>query len=160
MPITTAILAAQPIFKGLSAAHLELLLNNSMEVEFPAGKSIFVEGELANRFYLVLKGEVALESTAKGKAGAPQLIQTIGAGDLLGWSWLFPPYFWRFDARAVKATKAIFIYGTRVRELCESDLKFGFELMRRMTEVVIGRLQSTRSQLLKQTRQPRRATRK
>jgi len=152
MSITSATLAAQPFFKGLSASQLDPLLSNAMAVEFPAGKSIFIEGELANRFYLVLEGEVALESAAKDKAGGPQLIQTLGAGDVLGWSWLLPPYFWRFDARAVKPTKAIFIYGTRVRELCENDPKLGFELMRRTAEVVIGRLQSTRHQLLEQTR--------
>ena len=151
MPITTATLAAQPFFKGLPASRLDLLLSNSMEVEFPAGKSIFVEGELANRFYLVLEGEVALESAAKDKIGLRRLIQTIGAGDVLGWSWLFPPYFWRFDARAVKTTRAIFFYGTRVRELCESDPRLGYELMTRTAEVVIGRLQATRRQLVGQT---------
>lgn len=151
MPITTATLAAQPFFKGLSAPQLDLLLNNSMAVEFPAGRSIFVEGELANRFYLVLAGEVALEAAAPDKAGGPHLIQTLGAGDVLGWSWLFPPYFWRFDARAVKPTQAIFIYGTRVRELCENDSQLGYELMKRTAEVVIGRLQSTRRQLVERT---------
>ena len=150
MPITQSTLAAQPFFKGLSAPQLAVLLANSMEVEFPAGKSIFKESELANRFYLVLKGQVALESAAKDKKGVPQLIQTIGAGDVLGWSWLFPPYYWRFDARAVKPTKAIFIYGTRVRELCEQDHDLGYELMKRTAEVLIGRLQATRRQLLEQ----------
>jgi len=154
MAITTSTLASQPFFKGLSAPQLDLLLNNSMEVEFPAGKSIFREGELANRFYLVIEGEVALESAPKDKAGVPQLIQTIGAGDVLGWSWLFPPYFWRFDARAVKPTKAIFIYGTRVRELCENDPRLGYELMKRTAEVVIGRLQATRRQLLEPSEKP------
>lgn len=157
MPITTATLAAHPFFKGLPAPQLDLLLNNSMEVEFPAGKSIFVEGEHANRFYLVLEGEVALESSAKDKQGGPRLIQTIGAGDVLGWSWLFPPYFWRFDARAIKPTKAIFIYGTRVRELCENDPKLGYELMKRTAEVVIERLQAARRQLVEQTGKKSRA---
>ncbi|MDD5140292.1 MAG: cyclic nucleotide-binding domain-containing protein [Verrucomicrobiales bacterium] len=151
MQITTSTLAAQPFFRGLSGQQLGLLLNNSMSVEFPAGKSIFREGELANRFYLVIEGEVALESASKEKDGIPRLIQTIGAGDVLGWSWLIPPHFWRFDARAVKPTKAIFIYGTRVRELCENDHDLGYELMKRTAEVVIGRLQSTRHQLLGQS---------
>jgi CRP-like cAMP-binding protein len=150
MQVTTSILAAQPFLKGLSGQQLDLLLNNSIPVEFPAGKSIFREGQLANRFYLILEGEIALESSAREKDGDPDLIQTIGAGEVLGWSWLFPPYFWRFDARAVKPTKAIFIYGTRVRELCESDHDLGYELMKRTAEVVIGRLQATRRQLLGQ----------
>jgi CRP-like cAMP-binding protein len=148
MQINTTTLATQPFLKGLSRQQLDLLFDNSMSVEFPAGKSIFREGQLANRFYLILEGEVALESAAKEKVGDPDLIQTIGAGDVLGWSWLFPPYCWHFDARAVKPTKAIFIYATRVRELCENDHDLGYELMRRMAEVVIERLQATRRQLL------------
>lgn len=154
MPITISSLAAQPFFKGLSAQQLDLLLSNSMAVEFPAGKSIFREGEMANRFYLVIEGAVALEAAAKEKDSVPHLIQTIGAGDVLGWSWLFPPHFWHFDARAVKHTKAIFIYGTRVRELCEHDHDLGYELMKRTAEILIGRLQATRRQLLEQAGKP------
>ena len=144
MQIKTSILASQPLFKGLSGSQLDLILNNSMFVEFPADKSIFREGQLANRFYLILEGEVVLESTAKAKDGKPVQIQTLGAGEALGWSWLFPPYYWHFDARAVKPTKAIFIYGTRVRELCDNDHDLGYELMKRTAEVVIARLQAAR----------------
>jgi CRP/FNR family cyclic AMP-dependent transcriptional regulator len=82
------------------------------------------------------------------------LIQIIGAGDVLGWSWLFPPFCWHFDARAVKPTEAIFIYGTRVRELCDEDHDLGYELMKRTAEVVIRRLQATRRHLLGQTANP------
>jgi CRP-like cAMP-binding protein len=152
MQITTSILAAQPFLKGLSGQHLDLLLGNSMPVEFAAGKPIFREGQMANRFYLILEGEVALESASGEKDGEADLIQTLGAGDVLGWSWLFPPYFWHFDARAVRPVKAIFIYGTRVRELCENDHDFGYELMKRTAGVVIGRLQATRRRLLEQSK--------
>ncbi|HTX21808.1 MAG TPA: Crp/Fnr family transcriptional regulator [Candidatus Aquilonibacter sp.] len=148
MEINATRLAAQPFFKGLSGQHLELLLGNSMPVDFPAGKSIFREGQLANRFYLILEGEVALESAAGEMDGDPELIQTIGAGEVLGWSWLFPPYYWHFDARAVTPVKAVFFYGTRLREQCEHDHEFGYELMKRTAEVVIGRLQATRRRLL------------
>jgi CRP/FNR family cyclic AMP-dependent transcriptional regulator len=148
MQITTATLAAQPFLKGLSGQQLDSLLGNAMSVEFKAGKTIFREGQLANRFYLILEGEVALESLAVEKEGDPELIQTIGAGDVLGWSWLFPPYYWHFDARSVKSTRAIFIYGTRVRELCENDHDLGYELMKRTAEIVIGRLQCARQQLV------------
>ena len=150
MQITSSILAAQPFFKGLSGRQIDLLFANAMPVEFPEGKPIFHEGQLANRFYLILDGEVALESPSAGNDGEASLIQTIGAGDVLGWSWLFPPYYWHFDARAMKPTTAIFIYGTRVRELCENDHDLGYELMRRTAEVVIGRLQSARWRLVGQ----------
>ena len=149
MKIDTTLLAAQPFLKGLSKQQLEMLSNNAMEVEFPTGKMVFNEGLAANRFYIILEGEVALEAPAAKKGGRPQLIQTIKAGDVLGWSWLFPPYHWHFDARAVKPTRAIIFFVTTLRELCERDHSLGYEFMKRVTKVLIKRLQSTRLQLLK-----------
>ena len=70
------------------------------------------------------------------------------AGEVCGWSWLFPPYHWHFDARAVEPTEAIFFYGTRLREQCENDHDLGYELMKRMASVIIRRLQTTRRHLL------------
>jgi CRP/FNR family cyclic AMP-dependent transcriptional regulator len=148
MQIPASILGQQPFFKGLSGQQLDLLYSYSMPVQFPAGKIIFREGQLANRFYLILEGKVALESSMREKGGKPRLVQTLGAGNVLGWSWLFSPYFWHFDARAVKATNAIFIYGTPIRELCETDHDLGYELMKRAAEIVIGRLQAARRRLL------------
>jgi hypothetical protein len=75
------------------------------------------------------------------------VLQTIGANDVLGWSWLFPPYYWHFDARATKPTKAIFFYGTWLRENCERDHDFGYEMMKRMSAIVIQRMQAARKQL-------------
>jgi CRP/FNR family cyclic AMP-dependent transcriptional regulator len=147
MKIDATLLAAQPFLKGLSKQQLEVLSNNAMEVELPAGKIIFNEGIAANRFYIILEGEVALES-ATGKKSS-QLVQTIKAGDVLGWSWLFPPYKWNFAARAVKPTRAIIFFATNLRQLCESDNVLGYELMKRVTKVVIKRMQSARLQLLK-----------
>ena len=149
MKIDTTLLAAQPFLKGLSKQQLELLSNNAMEVEFPAGKMVFNEGLEAHRFYIILEGEVALESPASKRGTRPELIETIKAGDVLGWSWLFPPYRWHFDARAVKPTKAIIFFVTTLREVCESDHSLGYEFMKRVSKVVIKRLQSTRLRLLK-----------
>lgn len=154
MEINIKLLAAQPFLKGLSEQHLQLLVDNTMPAAFPAGKIIFREGQPANRFYLVLEGEITLESSAREKDSPAHLIQTIRAGEVLGWSWLFPPYYWHFDARAVTQVKAIFIYGTRVRELCEDNHDLGYELMKRTSEVVIERLQATRRQLLEQNGNP------
>jgi CRP/FNR family cyclic AMP-dependent transcriptional regulator len=67
---------------------------------------------------------------------------------VLGWSWLFPPYCWQFDARTLEPTEAIFFYGTPLREQCEQDHNFGFEMMKRMTQVIIQRLQGARRLLL------------
>jgi CRP/FNR family cyclic AMP-dependent transcriptional regulator len=149
MKIDPTLLAAQPFLKGFTRQQLELMSNNAMAVEFPAGKTIFDEGLTANRFYVILKGEVALESRSRKKGSRPKLIQTIKAGDVLGWSWLFPPYEWNFAARAVKPTTAIIFFATTIRKQCESDPRYGYELMKRVSKVVIKRLQSTRYQLLK-----------
>ena len=67
---------------------------------------------------------------------------------MLGWSWLFPPYYWHFDARAIEPTDAVFFYGTRLREQSEEDPAFGYELMKRVAAIVIKRLQTTRMQVL------------
>ena len=150
MTIDINLLAAQPFLKGLTKQQIEVLSNNAMEVEFPAGKIIFNEDAEANRFYLILRGEVALESAAAKKNGVPTFIQTIKAGDVVGWSWLFPPYKWHFDARAVKPTKAIIFFATNLRRQCENDPRLGLELMKRVAKVVMTRLQSTRQQLVKQ----------
>ena len=156
MNIDPTLLAAQPFLKGLSKSQLELMSNNAMTVEFPAGKIIFSEGLPANRFYVILKGEVALEAAAAKKGGRARLIQVIMAGDVLGWSWLFPPYKWNFDARAVKPTTAIIFFATTLRKQCETNPAFGYDLMRRVSRVVITRLQATRHQVLKSTKKPAR----
>lgn len=117
-----------------------------MRVHHRAGEIIFHEGEPANRFYLIEQGRVLLESPRREQL--PVTLQVIGSGDVLGWSWLFPPYYWHFDARTVEPTTAIFFYGTRLREQCEQDHDFGYEMMKRMAQVLVQRLQVARSQLL------------
>lgn len=125
----------------MKPAHVDILSECAMETEFAEGQLIFREGDLANRFYLIVDGAVALESGARGRK---VLIETLGRGDALGWSWLFPPYYWHFSARALKPTRAIFFYGTRLRAQCDEDHDFGYELMKRMASVVVRRLQSAR----------------
>ncbi len=140
------LIAEHPFLRGLGAQHQEVLIDCAMLQEFSANENIFREGDLANRFYLIREGKVVLES--KERDEEPILIQTLGDGDVLGWSWLFPPFYWHFDARAVEPTKAIFFYGTRLRERCDEDSALGYELMKRMTGVIIQRLQATRRQLI------------
>jgi CRP/FNR family cyclic AMP-dependent transcriptional regulator len=104
------------------------------------------EGEFANRFYLIESGKIVLESGSG--FGHPMMIETIGPGNLLGWSWMFPPYVWQFTARAVEPTTAIFFYGTILREYCEKDHSLGYELFKRMSIVMMKRLQAARKQML------------
>jgi CRP/FNR family transcriptional regulator, cyclic AMP receptor protein len=142
MQINTSTLADLRFFKGLPEPHLKKFVENAMSAEFRAAEFIFHEGERANCFYVVLDGGVALVSRERA-----QLIETIGPGDLLGWSWLFPPYFWRFSAHAVLPVKAAVFHAAPLREACENDHDFGYELMKRVAEVVVERLQATPYQL-------------
>ena len=137
--------AAHPFLIGVSEHHIRLLADCAMRSHFDAGQVIFREGETANRFYLIERGKVALESSTLGK---PVRIEEIGDGDLLGWSWLFPPYAWHFTARALENTTAIFFYGTVLREYSEKDHSLGFELFKRMSAVMLRRLQAARQKLL------------
>jgi len=137
--------AAHPFLIGMSRHQIRLLIDCALPTRFSAGQQIFRTGETANRFYLIEQGSVALETVSI--ADSPVLIDTVGAGDLLGWSWLFPPYLWHFDARALEPTTAIFFYGTVLREYCERDPALGYELFKRMSEVMIRRLQAARVKL-------------
>jgi CRP/FNR family transcriptional regulator, cyclic AMP receptor protein len=135
-----------PFLAGMSRKHLALLTDCAMPVQFKKGRMIFREGEIANRFYLIETGKVILESS--GGLGDPVVIDTIGAGDLLGWSWMFPPHTWHFTARAVAQTSAIFFYGTILRQYCEKDHSLGYELLKRMTGVMNRRMQAARNKML------------
>jgi len=135
-----------PFFRSMSAEHLGLVSQRAEETTFKAGEVIFREGEPANRFYLIEEGAVALES-AGGHRGHVQ-IQTVGSGDVLGWSWLFTPFTWHFQARALQPTRAIALDGAPLLVLCNRDPHFGFELMKRVSQVVIQRLQAARRRQL------------
>ena len=145
--------AAHPFLVGISARHIRLLADCAMRSQFPAGQVIFQKGETANRFYLIESGKVALESSTGDEVVR---IDEVGAGDLLGWSWIFPPYVWHFDARAIESTEAIFLYGTILREYCENDPALGYELFRRMSEVMMRRLQAARVKLSEAMKNPSR----
>jgi CRP/FNR family transcriptional regulator, cyclic AMP receptor protein len=136
---------AHPFLIGMNEHHVRLLADCAMRSHFRAGEVVFREGEMANRFYLIERGKVALESSTLGD---PVTIDKIGDGDLLGWSWLFPPYAWHFTARALTETTALFFYGTVLREYCEKDHSLGFELFKRMSVVMLRRLQGAREKLL------------
>ena len=138
--------ALHPFLVGMNHKQLALLTDCAMVVQFKKGQVIFREGESANRFYLIETGKVILESS--GALGDPVVIDTIGAGDLLGWSWMFPPYVWHFTARATEPTAAIFFYGTILREYCERDHSLGYELFKRMGAVMIKRLQAARTKMV------------
>lgn len=144
---TTADHAVHPFLSGMSQKHLELLQRASTYAEFGSGDVIFREGAPANSFYLIQHGKVGLEADMNGEGLVQVAVLTDGAP--LGWSWMFPPYIWHFHARALQRTTATFYDAKVLRELCEEDHDFGYELMQRISQVMLERLQSTRCELLK-----------
>ena len=140
------ILAEHPFLKGLDVQYLKLLVGCASNVRFNAGQFIFREGEEANEFYMIRQGKVALEIL--GAERGPITVQTVGEGDVLGWSWLIPPYRWRFNARALELTRAIALDGKCLRTKSEEDRNFGYELLKRFSSIIVERLEATRLQLL------------
>jgi CRP-like cAMP-binding protein len=139
-------LASQPFFAGLSEPHLAVLTGCTSNAVFDAGDLVFREGQLADRFYLLRHGRVGLEVFSP--AGGPLTIETLDAGEVLGFSWLFPPYKSRFDARALTLVRALSLDGACLRRKCEEDKALGYELVKRFATLIISRLESTRLQLL------------
>ncbi len=135
-----------PFLAGMKPRHLELLAGCAMPARFGPGEVIFREGDIANRFYLIENGGIALETKVHD---TPVYIETLAAGDVLGWSWLYEPYLWHFDAVTFATTDAVFFYGTRLREMCDQDHELGYELMKRVSNTIIARLQSTQRELTK-----------
>lgn len=145
VPAELAEVAEHPFLRGLAKRHLKVLATCAMRLHFAPGDVIFRAGDPANRFYLLISGKVALTAQQDERTVT---VQTIGAGDVLGWSWLFPPYYTHFEAVALESTEAMFFYGTRLRDLCEHDHSLGWEILRRISEIVIQRLHATQKQLI------------
>ena len=130
----------------LPSEYLALLAGCAANVGFPEGAFLFREGSPADRCFLLREGKVALEITAGGRG--PLIIQTVGAGEVTGFSWLLEPHLWQFDGRAIEPVSAIALNGGCVRAKCEDEPRLGFELMRRFANLAAGRLQSARLRLL------------
>ena len=141
---TAANLGRQQFFRGIPWPQLEALAAVAACADFAAEEVIFREGEEANRFFLLLSGKVALETTAVARRVQ---LQTIGVGEALGWSWVFPPFQWQFTARALEPVHAFFFHAPTLRQRLDEDPILGHAVMRRVAEVLLERLQATRSRL-------------
>jgi CRP-like cAMP-binding protein len=140
------IIADHPFFADLDAQYTKILVGCASNVRFDAGVYIFKEGEEANEFFLIRRGRVALEIFAPQRK--PAIIATLGEGEILGWSWLLPPYHWRFHARVVEPTRAIALDGKCLRAKCEENHDLGYELLKRFAKIIERRLEAARLQLM------------
>jgi CRP/FNR family cyclic AMP-dependent transcriptional regulator len=140
------LIAQHPLFAGLNSSHLLLMTQSAMIINYEIGQQIFKQGDPANRFYLILEGRVAIETETKEHVTVA--LPKFGPGTDLGWSWLVPPHYLHFSALAIEPTKAIFFYGTRLRQQCEDDSEFGYELMKRVATLAVQNLESIHKNLM------------
>jgi CRP-like cAMP-binding protein len=140
------IVAEHPFFTGLNGDFTKLLVGCAANVRFEPGSYIFREGGEANHFYLIRSGKVALEMVTPHNH--PMRVYTVAEGDILGWSWLLPPYHWRFHAHAMEDTRAIALDGRCIRNKCELNHELGYQLFQRVAQVISKRLEATCFQLL------------
>ena len=143
---TQTALAEHPFVQGMDPKHLKMMADIVGYQHFDAGKRIFQEGEAAERLYLVVRGTVSLEVFHLNQGTIP--IQTVGAGEVLGSSWFVPPYRWKFDAKAEKATDAL-VFDTRLLlDMFDKHNDFGYEFMKRMAMIVDQRVNAAKEQLM------------
>ena len=140
------IVQEHPFFAGLHARFGNLVTGCARNVRFEAGQYLLHEGDAADQFYLLRHGRVALETAAPGRGALT--IQTAGAGEIVGVSWLIPPYRWTYDARALELVRAIALDARCLRDKCDADHDLGYEMMKRFVPILVQRLQATRLQIL------------
>jgi CRP/FNR family transcriptional regulator, cyclic AMP receptor protein len=143
-----AYLAQHPFFKDLSVQYLQLLTKHASVVQASAQQRVFKQDTDANHFYIVRTGKIALEIPAI--SGEPLRAQTVGDSQILGWSWLIPPFRWLFDARALVPSTLIAFDGAALRAACDADPKLGYDLLRKFAVLMADRLSASRAAAIAQ----------
>ena len=138
--------AQHEFLRGLSERHRLLLASGARPFTAKPGQVLAREGESAHAFFLIRSGQVALESALPGSDGL--LIQQVGPGEIVGWSWLVPPHKWQFSCRAVDAVEGISFDAEWLRDLCERDESLGYRLLKQLVIVITQRLANTRRHLV------------
>ena len=138
-------LPEHPFFQGLDQQAVALLSGCAKNVHFRPGQYLFREGEGADTFFVIRSGRVAIEMRMPTEE---VVLDTAHEGDVVGWSWLIPPYRWTFDACATEETSAIAFDGQCLRGKCETDPALGYALLQRVVQVLSNRLHSARVRLL------------
>ncbi|MGB2634444.1 MAG: cyclic nucleotide-binding domain-containing protein [Candidatus Acidiferrum sp.] len=140
------IIAEHPFFAGIDHGFTDLMVSCASNMRFKAGTYILKEGDSANTFYLVRDGRVAVEVVAPQRK--PIIVSTLGVGEIVGWSWLLPPFQWKFHARAVDDVRAIALDGKCLRAKCDENHDLGYAVLMRFARIMEKRLEATRLQLL------------
>jgi CRP/FNR family cyclic AMP-dependent transcriptional regulator len=142
----TELIHELPALQSLTPAHRETLAGCARNQVFASGEEIMREGAAADAFYIVRAGGVAIVTPVPGRGEIT--IETLHAGELLGWSWLVEPYRNAFGARALGSTRVLALDGVCLRGKCEADPALGYELLKLLASVFAQRLRDTRVRLL------------
>jgi CRP-like cAMP-binding protein len=145
MKTISDILNEHPFFRGLSPDYLQLIAGCGIIRHFDEGAVIAREGEPANNFYVLRQGKINIETYVNVRGAV--VLETI-EHDVVGWSWLFPPYQWTFDVRAASPVSVIALDGACLRGKCDQDPAMGYALMKQFARLVSKRLGATRMRLL------------
>lgn len=140
------LLEEHAFFADLDPAAIKFIATCGENVVFDSGDFIAHEGESADKFYIIREGKVAVQMHAPNRGAIT--LQTLDAGEVVGWSWLFPPYEWCFDIKALQPTRAIALDGRCLRKKCEEDHELGYQLMKRFSQFMVQRIKATRMQVL------------
>jgi CRP/FNR family transcriptional regulator, cyclic AMP receptor protein len=140
------LVSAHPLLAGLPGDAVANVAGCARNVAFERGSLLLAENDPADTLYLLRRGSVSIEIHAPGRG--PIVIETVGPGAVVGWSWLVPPYRWRFDARAASAVGAVAVDGTCLRSKADADPALGYLLVQRVAAILVERLQMTRLRLL------------
>jgi CRP-like cAMP-binding protein len=146
MTVQESLLESHPFFEGMAPLHINLIAQYALPAEFQAGQLLIRRSDQANQFYIILDGKVGLEMSASNRNVVP--LMTLGAGEVLGWSWLLEPYVWHIDARAMESTRAISLNGEQLRATCEANPELGYQVLKRLIASIADRLMTTRIQML------------
>jgi CRP/FNR family transcriptional regulator, cyclic AMP receptor protein len=139
-------LSAHNFLSGLSERHRTLLSSGARPFTAAPGDLLARQGEPASAFWLIEAGHLALDLYSPERGPVPT--QTVGPGEILGWSWLVPPYRWQFDCRAVDRVEGLAFDAQWLREQCDQDHELGYHLLKQLVAVIANRLAATRLQLL------------
>lgn len=145
-------LSTHAFFAGLSPEFIGFLARCASEQQLQPGEVLFRQGERAHHFYLIRHGRIAIEIPAI--TGPTLQVQSLGAGQILGWSWLIPPYQWNFQSRAEAPTTLLAFDGDAVRARCEAEADFGYPLLKRFASLMAERLEVARQKLMDQWNPP------
>ena len=145
-------LSTHTFFSGLNDNFMKFLSNAATELQIKKGDVLFQQGDSADKFFLLRKGQVSIQVPAL--VGPALDIQTLGENQLLGWSWLIPPYRWNFLARAVEDSDLLEFDGSAILARCEEDSEFGYELFKRFASLMSERLDAARQKMMDQWNPP------